>query len=240
MFQHLANALGMKFAWIPPGTFLMGSPTNEVGRSHDEIPHRVTLAKGFYLGVYLVTQEQWQSVMGHDPSRFKDERNLPVDGVSWHDCLDFITSLRQGDRYPYRLPTEAEWEYSCRAGTMTPFHFGETISTEQANYNGNYAYGDGSKGVYRGKTTPVGSFPANAWGLHDMHGNLMEWCADWHGDYANGDLADPQGPTSGKLRVLRGGSWYLNPGNCRSARRGKNEPGLRYLNCGFRLCFSAE
>jgi uncharacterized protein (TIGR02996 family) len=213
------NSLGMKFAWVPSGTFLMGSPTNEEERSDDETQQTVTLTKGFFMGIHLVTQEQWQAVMGNNPSHFKGEKNLPVEQVSWDDCQEFIKKLREKDKdkRAYRLATEAEWEYACRAGTTTPFHFGETISTAEANYDGNYRYGSGKKRKYRQKTTPVGTFPANAWGLHDMHGNLWEWCQDWYGDYPNNDVTDPQGPTSGQWRVLRGGSWNYDPQLCRSA-----------------------
>ena len=144
---------------------MMGSPKEEKERQDNETQHKVTLTKGFYMGVYTVTQEQWQEVMGNNPSKFKGEKNLPVEMVSWDDCQEFIKKLREKDKKLYRLPTEAEWEYACRAGTTTPFHFGETISTDQANYNGEVVYGNGKKGVYRKKTTPVGSFPANAWGL---------------------------------------------------------------------------
>ena len=139
----------------------------------NETQHKVTLSKGFYMGVYTVTQEQWQEIMGNNPSGFKGEKNLPVETVSWDDCQEFIKKLRKKDKKLYRLPFEAEWEYACRAGTTTPFHFGETISTDQANYNGEVIYGNGKKGVNRKKTTSVGSFPANAFGLHDMHGNVM-------------------------------------------------------------------
>src|ERR1035441_3406412 len=172
--KDFTNSLGMKFVWIAPGNFMMGSPKEEKLRNDNETQHKVSLTKGFYRGVHLVTQEQWKEVMGNNPSFFKGEKNLPVETVSWDDCQDFIKKLREKDKKIYRLPTEAEWEYSCRAGTKTPFHFGETISTDQANYNGNHIYGNGKKGVYRQKTTPVGSFPANAWGLHDMHGNVWE------------------------------------------------------------------
>ncbi len=134
-----------------------------------------------------------------------------------------------------RLPTEAEWEHACRAGTTTPFHFGETISTDQANYNGNHTYGKGTKGVYRKKTTPVGSFPANAWGLHDMAGNVWDWCQDWYGAYPKEDEKDPVGGIGGDARVLRGGSWYNNPRNCRSAYRNRNDPGNRNDNNGCRV-----
>src|ERR1039457_4264129 len=172
--KHFTNSLGMKFVWIPPGNFMMGSPKEEKERIDNETQHKVTLTKGFYMGVHLVTQEQWQSVMNNNPSHFKGEKNLPVEQLSWEDCQEFIKKLRDKDKKAYRLPSEAEWEYACRAGTKTPFWFGKTISTDQANYKG--SYGNGKKGVDRQKTTPVGSFPANAWGLCDTHGNLWEWC----------------------------------------------------------------
>ena len=141
--------------------------------------------------------------------------------------------LEDGKRY--RLPTEAEWEYACRAGTTTPFHFGDTISTDQANYDGNHTYGKGKKGVYRQKTTPVGSFPPNAWGLYDMHGNVWEWCQDWFGPYPKGDNIDQKGSEKGEYRVLRGGSWIFFPLRCRSARRYWSAPGRRGHDCGCRL-----
>src|ERR1700677_3230103 len=167
--KNFTNSIGMKFVWIPPGTFTMGSPSKEEKRGEDETQHKVRLTKGFYIGIHTVTQEQWQQVMGNNPSHFKGEKNLPVEKVSWDDCQEFIKKLREKDKKLYRLPTEAEWEYASRAGTKTPFHFGETISTDQANYNGNFTYGDGKKGAFRKKTTPVGSFPANDFGLFDMH-----------------------------------------------------------------------
>jgi formylglycine-generating enzyme required for sulfatase activity len=238
--KYFTNSLGMKFAWIPPGSFVMGSPKEEAGRVENETQHKVTLTKGFYMGVYTVTQEEWQAVMGNNPSLIKGEKNLPVEQVSWDDCQEFIKKLREKDKKPYRLPTEAEWEYACRAGTKTPFCFGDTISTDQANYNGNQIYGTGKKGVYRQKTTPVGSFPANAWGLYDTHGNLWEWCQDWRGDYPQNDVVDPQGPDAGQYRVLRGGSWNLSPVLCRSANRGGVGPGSRYGLIGFRLCFCLD
>jgi formylglycine-generating enzyme required for sulfatase activity len=238
--KNFTNSIGMKFAWIPPGTFTMGSPMEEKERENNETQHKVTLTKGFYMGVYTVTQEQWKEIMGSNPSYFKGEKNLPVENVSWDDCQNFIKKLWKKDKKPYRLPTEAEWEFCCRGGTKTPFHFGDTISTDQANYNGNFTYGDGKKGKYREKTTPVGSFPANAWGLHDMHGNVWQWCQDWYGDYPQKDVVDPQGPDAGKDRVLRGGSWHDLPRYCRSACRYWNEPGHRYRSIGCRLCFFVE
>src|SRR5271168_4768618 len=220
--KDFTNSIGMKFVWIKPGSFMMGSPKEEKERVENETLHKVTLSKGFYMSVHLVTQEQWQAVMGNNPSFFKGEKNLPVETVSWDDCQEFIKKLREKDKKVYRLPSEAEWEFACRAGTKTPFHFGETISTDQANYNGEFIYGNGKKGVYRKKTTPVGTFPANAWGLHDMHGNVWQWCQDWHaGDYPEKDVVDPQGPETppDHLRVLRGGSWYDDARYARSASR---------------------
>ncbi|MBI2804653.1 MAG: formylglycine-generating enzyme family protein [Planctomycetes bacterium] len=232
-----AGSLEMEFAWIPPGTFFMGSPTEEEDRKSDETQHKVTLTKGFYMGVYTVTQEQWQTLMGVNPSFFKGEKNLPVETVSWDDCQQFIKKLREKDKKPYRLPTEAEWEHACRAGTRTPFYFGKTISTGQANYDGDFAYANGAKGLSRKKTTPVGSFPANAWGLYDMHGNVWQWCQDRYGDYSKEDMTDPLGPDVGEYRILRGGSWYGYPGYCRSAFRDAAKGMHGSSRCGFRLCF---
>jgi formylglycine-generating enzyme required for sulfatase activity len=230
----------MKFAWISPGSFLMGSLPTEKMRENNESRHKVTLSKGFYMGVYPVTQEQWQAVMGNNPSHFKGERNLPVDSVSWDDCQGFIKKLREKDTKPYRLPTEAEWEYACRAGTTTPFHFGETITSDQANYDGRKTYGNGKKGVNRNRTTPVGSFPPNAWGLYDMHGNVWQWCQDWYGNYPLNEVVDPQGPHAGDVRVMRGNSWFDGPQLCRSALRGRSGPGYRDYTRGFRICFCVD
>ena len=238
--KNFTNSIGMKFVWIPPGSFMMGSPKEEKERQDNETQHKVTLTKGFYMGVYTVTQEQYETVMGKNPSFFKGEKNLPVESVSWDDCQEFVKKLREKDKdkKAYRLPTESE--YSCRAGTKTPFHVGETISTEQANYNGNFTYGDGKKAKSRDKMTPVGSFPANAWGLHDMHGNVWQWCEDWYGDYPQKDVVDPQGAGKGQFRVLRGGCWYRHPVYCRSADRSRDEPDYRSRSCGCRLCFCLD
>jgi formylglycine-generating enzyme required for sulfatase activity len=176
--------------------------------------------------------------MGNNPSEFKGEKNLPVDSVSWPNAEAFVRKLEAVDKIPYRLPTEAEWEFACRAGTTTSFHFGETLSTAQANYNGNFTYGKGKPGLYREKTVPVGALPPNAWGLHEMHGNLWQWCQDWHGGYPTGDMIDPQGPKTGSNRVLRGGSWGSHPVFCRSANRNFSAPDSRTEFYGFRVCFS--
>lgn len=237
---NFTNSVGMKFVWIPPGSFMMGSPKDERKRQDGEVLHKVSLTKGFYMGVYPVTQEEWQAVMGTNPSWFKgDDNNLPVENVSWLDCQEFISQLREKDKKAYRLPTEAEWEYACRAGTNAPFHFGETISTDQANYNGEI-YGNGKMGINRRMTTPVGSFPANTWGLHDMHGNVWQWCQDWDGKYPQQDVADPQGPYMGQHRVQRGGSWQAFPQHCRSAFRNAHGPGVHTDIAGFRICFFVE
>ena len=238
--KDFTNSIGMKFVWIRPGSFMMGSPKEEKERHDKETQHKVTLTKGFFMGVHLVTQEQWKEVMGNNPSRFKGEKDLPVESVSWNDCQEFIKKLQEKDKKPYRLPSEAEWEYACRAGTTTPFHFGETISTEQANYDGTFTYGDGKKGVFREKTTPVGSFSANAWGLHDMHGNVIQWCQDWHSEYPQKEVVDPQGAEKGELRVQRGGSWNNLPEFCRSASRHMHVPGSRDNYIGIRLCFCLD
>jgi formylglycine-generating enzyme required for sulfatase activity len=179
-----------------------------------------------------------------NPSHFKGAQNLPVETVSWEDCQDFIKRLREKDKKSYRLPTEAEWEYACRAGTTTPFHFGDVISTDKANYQSSFIdgiFGHNAKGVYRERTTPVGSFPANTWGLHDMHGNVWEWCQDWTGDYSQKDVVDPLGPQNIRHhRVLRGGSWFNTADRCRSASRSGSEPEYRASLIGFRICLNLE
>ncbi len=220
----LVKSLGMEFVPISPGTFMMGSPESEEDRYKDEIQHEVTLTQGYYLQTTEVTQGQWQAVMGNNPSHFKNcGENCPVENISWEDVQAFIQKLNQQERdYQYRLPTEAEWEYAARASTTTPFSFGNTLSTDQANYDSN-------------RTTQVKSFPPNAWGLYDMHGNVWEWCQDWYGDYPSDSVTDPQGPPSGDHRVLRGGSWVSSARLCRSAVRLWGTPGDRHYRFGFRL-----
>jgi uncharacterized protein (TIGR02996 family) len=217
----LAEGVDMTFAWIPHGSFLMGSPPEEPERDENETLHEVTLPQGFYLGIHAVTQAQWQAVMGDNPSRFKGE-DLPVECVSWEDCQTFCTKLSERDGKRYGLPSEAEWEYACRAGTSTPFHFGETLSTDQANYSGNYPYNNGEKGVYRNRTASVGSFPPNAWGLFDLHSNVWEWCHDEYRPYGELDIMNTLDTSNASeyARVLRGGSWYDDARSCRSAAAG--------------------
>jgi formylglycine-generating enzyme required for sulfatase activity len=231
---QITNSLGMKLSLIPPGQFLMGSPPKEEWHRDNETLHRVTLTKAFYMATTEVTQAQWKTLMGTNPS-FCTGDKLPVETVTWQQAVEFCRKLSDKEGTKYRLPTEAEWEFACRAGTTTPFHTGETISTEQANYDGNYTYAGGEKGVFREETTDVGSFAPNAWGLHDMHGNVWEWCADWYGEYANGDATDPTGPAQGEERVLRGGTWINFPAVCRSANRGKAVPLSWNFHFGFRV-----
>jgi len=233
----------LEMVYIPGGTFMMGSSDNEEGRNRDEGPqHRVTVAS-FYMGKYPITQAQWEIVMGNNPSFFKGP-NLPVESVTWHEAVEFCQLVSQKTGKTYRLPSEAEWEYACRAGTTTPFHFGETITTEFANYNGNQTYAEEPQGIYRDKTTAVCSFGvANAFGLYDMHGNVWEWCADpWHDNYqgapSDGSVWVSGGDDS-KL-VLRGGSWNLFPVHCRSAYRAWYSPGGKSSCYGLRVVVSGS
>ncbi|MFA7242947.1 MAG: formylglycine-generating enzyme family protein [Sulfuricellaceae bacterium] len=227
--------------WIPPGQFLMGSPPDEPERSPDdsdwsERRHPVLLTEGYWLADTACTQALWQVVMGDNPSGFKGD-DKPVENVSWQDIsenfLPALNALLPG--LEAGLPSEAQWEYACRAGTTTPFWFGETITPEQVNYNGNYPYRGGEKGLYRKQTVEVKALPANDWGLHQMHGNVWEWCADWLGPYAPGLATDPAGPPTGRARVLRGGSWFSDGWHCRSAERFGRVPDRRRDSFGFRL-----
>jgi len=229
-YGGIVNSIGMKFVLIPTGRFMMGSPSGEAKRSSHEGPqHEVEITKFFYLGQHEVTQGQWKAVMGSNPSHFKGD-DLPVESVSWNDVQEFIRRLNQQENTNrYRLPTEAEWEYACRAGSRSAYSFGDS-----ADRLGEYAWYDGNSGA---KTHPVGQKKPNAWGLFDMHGNVWEWCQDWYGaDYYSGSpAADPQGPSSGQSRVLRGGSWYVNPIYTRSADRDWSDPGFRSGLIGVRL-----
>ncbi|MBF0451673.1 MAG: SUMF1/EgtB/PvdO family nonheme iron enzyme [Candidatus Magnetomorum sp.] len=232
------NSIGMTFVKINSGQFMMGSPDNESGRYNDEKQHRVRLTQNYYMQTTEVTQGQWQVIMGNNPSQFKNcGDRCPVESVSWNDVQDFIKKLNNRDRgRNYRLPTEAEWEYAARAGTRTPFAFGNCLSTSDANYDGNYPLTGCSKGQYRSQTLTVGSLQKNAWGLYDMHGNVWEWCQDWKGDYSTGDVKDPTGPTTGSDRVIRGGRWGSSARRCRSAIRYSRRPEYGYDYLGFRLC----
>jgi formylglycine-generating enzyme required for sulfatase activity len=236
--RTIVSALGMRFVRVQPGSFLMGSPPEEPERGADEVQHAVTISRHFYLAVHPVTQAQWRAVMGDNPSRFTGDDH-PVENVSWEDCRAFFKKLSQDGR-SYRFPTEAEWEYACRAGTAGPFHFGSTLDADEANCDGRAGYDGKVTDVCRGETTAVGRFPANAWGLYDLHGNVYEWCADWYADYPGEHRKDPSGPASGEFRVLRGGSWFSAPRCCRSAYRYWAEPTFRDARIGCRACFSAD
>ena len=232
------NDLGMTFVWVPAGTFTMGSPEDEPERDLDEVPHEVTLTQGFYIQTTEVTQAQWAAVMGRNPSRFSAcGPDCPVESVSWEMGREFARELSARDpNRTYRLPTEAEWEYACRAGTRTSFSMGPCIDTTRSNYNGNYFIsGCTEEGLYRKNPLPVKSFSPNAWGLYDMHGNVGEWCQDRYGEYPQGPVTDPRGPDEGTFRVFRGGSWYSNPATCRSANREEGNPQGRYHSKGLRL-----
>lgn len=252
--KTITNSIGMKLVLIPKGTFLMGSPPSEEGSGDDERQHEVTLTKDYYLGAFEVTQAQYKKVMGENPSHFQgdkvaerhpktgrvvkdvDSSNHPVDEVSWQDAVAFCRKLsalpeeRRAGRV-YRLPTEAQWEYACRAGSKTAYSFGESSKSL-----GDYAWFDDNSGD---KTHPVGKKKPNAWGLYDMHGNVWEWCSDWYAAYPRGSATDPAGPSSGSLRVNRGGSWINDSEDCRSASRDGHFPSNLFNNrvnhLGFRV-----
>jgi formylglycine-generating enzyme required for sulfatase activity/serine/threonine protein kinase len=249
--EDLGGSVTLDMVEITGGTFVMGSPKSEANRFNDEGPqHQVSLLS-FYLGKFEVTQAQWRVVanlpkvdrgLNPDPSRFKGD-NRPVENVSWEDATEFCARLSSKTGRTYRLPSEAEWEYACRAGTTTPFAFGQTITPEFVNYDGNYPYGSASKGTYRVQTTSVGGLGvANAFGLYDMQGNVMEWCADpWHESYSGAptDGSVFQGGDAGR-RVLRGGSWYSLAYGCRSANRTRISPDYRNDTVGFRVVMAAR
>ncbi len=257
--EDLGNDIQLDMMLIPGGTFIMGSPKEEEDSRDSERPQHEVTIEPFWLGQYQVTQAQWKFVaklpqvnkeLNPDPSRFKGDgstsltNNRPVEQVSWYDAVEFCDRLSRHTKRQYRLPSEAEWEYACRAGTKTPFHFGETITTDLANYNGNYTYGQEPKGVYREETTEVGSFGvANNFGLYDMHGNVYEWCLDdWHDNYTDAPADgsawfssdDKLSDKTGRA-VLRGGSWLNPPRLCRSAFRDGYNRDNRNYNIGFRV-----
>ncbi len=245
----------MELAHIPGGSFLMGSPDGEVNRDKDETQHPVIVGD-FYMAKHAVTVAQFETFITESKHKMDNgwrndvngkkqtDKNHPVIRVNWHDADAYCQWLSNKKlEGTFRLPTEAEWEYACRAGTTTPFNTGENLTTAQANYDGNYPYNNHPKGKYLKKTTPVGSYPPNAWGLYDMHGNVYEWCLDWYGaDYYNeckaeGTVENPAGPADGSRRVLRGGYWYGFARRCRSAYRNRFTPGYRNDSIGFRLVF---
>ncbi|MBJ7496844.1 MAG: formylglycine-generating enzyme family protein [Gemmataceae bacterium] len=224
----LGKDVKLEMVLVPAGKFMMGSPASEKGRNENETQHEVTLTKPFYMGKYEVTQEQWFEIMGGNPSKEKG-RMLPVTNVSWNDCQDFIKKLNAKTNGGYRLPTEAEWEYACRAGTTTKYSVGDKITPKDANYRDSKI----------GEPVAVGSYKPNAFGLYDMHGNVWEWCEDWKVDYQAGAVTDPKGPATGERRVLRGGSFNFYVWNTRSSFRFNLSPTSRYLFYGFRLARTA-
>jgi uncharacterized protein (TIGR02996 family) len=220
----LPGSVPMTFSFIPPGAFLMGS---EKGSDDEKPVRRVEVSQGFFMGIYPVTQAQWLAVMGTDPSGFKGQQR-PVESVSWNDCQQFCSMLSESTGRTVELATEVEWEFTCRAGTTTEYYFGDVLCTDLANYNGNRGRDGSPEEISRKGTTNVGSFPANPWGVCDVHGNVWEWCMD---------LYDKQGsgPRAGS-RLLRGGSWSDGSDECYAACRVKTMPTSRYYDFGFRVC----
>jgi formylglycine-generating enzyme required for sulfatase activity len=253
MPAELTNAVGMKLVLVPPGTFWMGSPQMEAERQDDEGPrHQVTITRPFYLGVNPVTQREFQTVMGYNPAHFTEDKDggphHPVEQVSWEEAVEFcrrLSALPDGasGRRVYRLPTEAEWEYACRAGTKTRFYWGHVISTANANFDAKRSRDPQAYVPFHwGQTAGVGGYLPNEFGLYGMHGNVWEWCGDWYGEdyYQHSPERDPQGPDGGTLRVLRGGSWFAGGAGCRSAVRHAMPPGEREDDCGFRVALSVS
>jgi formylglycine-generating enzyme required for sulfatase activity len=253
--KHFTNSVGIKLVRIPAGRFMMGSPASEFGRDSDEGPlHEVEISRSFFLGVYTVTQDQYRKVTGKNPSHFSpggggqaavhglNTGDFPVERVSWNDAVAFCKELsaRPGERAAgrvYRLPSEAEWEYACRAGTKTPFHYGKSLSSRQANFNGNFPYGGAARGPHLNRPCRVGSYKPNKWGLYDMHGNVWQWCADiYYPRYYEGSpRRDPAGPKAGTSRVIRGGSWTHHARPCRAAYRVGFSPTGTGSYIGFRV-----
>ncbi len=243
---YYKNSLGMEFVLIPAGEFMMGRGQSvqevvqlggaEPGSYGDEQPqHRVLITKPYHLGAYEVTQAEYEQVTGENPARFRGPGN-PVERVSWDNAVAFCKRLSQRDDVAYRLPTEAEWECACRAGSRTPFYTGQTISTDQANYDGDHTFGNGQRGVDRKTTMPAGSFAPNAFGLYGMHGNVWEWCQSLYKayPYRSDDGREDIGATGN--RVLRGGSWFNRPTYVRSANRDDEDPSKTQRISGFRVC----
>ncbi len=240
--RHLRNSIGMDFVLIPAGSFIMGSPPGEHHRHKKEMQHRVKISRPFYMQTTEVTLKQWRSLMRRKFfGRRKGKGNSPVVRVSWHDCIKFIKKLNNRNEGTYRLPTEAEWEYACRAGTKTAYSWGDSIDCSKAMYdNSVLESGDcldhvRSRGLAVNRPAPVKSYQPNIWGLYDMHGNVWEWCLDWYGDYLKGLTVNPRGPDSGTEKVRRGGSWFKHGYSCRSANRAHGHPPTRYKTTGFRL-----
>jgi len=226
---------GIEFALIAAGTFRMGTPEAELGREDVEVLRTVTISRPFYLGRHEVTQGQWQAIMGWNPSAFQDcGPRCPVEDVTWFDVQEFVARLNAGGGPLYRLPTEAEWEYACRANGNQPFGHTASLSSRDANINGSYPY-NAPKGTFRKKPLPVGSFPANPWGLHDMSGNVWEWLQDPFCPYAEGPGSDPIGTCESDRRVIRGGSWLFDANSARCGLRYTHRPQDKGYSLGFRI-----
>ncbi len=227
---------GMRFVSIEPGIFTMGSPAGEAGRGGDETPHPVTLTRRIFMGVHEVTETEWATIMGNDPEQVTGCGLCPVAHVDFFEVSEFLTQLNaRSTAMRFRLPTEAEWEYACRAGTTTPFSTGARIEASDANYDTRYPYPGARAGAPRGRTVMVGSFPPNPWGLYDMHGNVWEWTNDWYGPYPPGPATDPAGPVSGTKRVIRGGSFHFDANSARCALRYTHAPQDEGFSLGFRV-----
>jgi formylglycine-generating enzyme required for sulfatase activity len=254
-FYRALIAVPTNMLWVPAGSYVMGSPTNETQRSSNETQHNVTLTKGFFMSKYLVTQSSFLSLMNTNPSYFTPARGFtldltrPVEQVTWFDATNYCSQLTQLDRaagriftnWSYRLPTESEWEYACRAGTVTPVYYGSNLLSGMANFDGEFEYWAGigtsnnPTGILLNRTSSVGSYQPNPWGLLDMAGNLWEWCQDWFGNYPTGPVTDPPGPATGLARVFRGGAFNAPGRYCRSAYRDSYLPSSGFNTVGFRV-----
>jgi formylglycine-generating enzyme required for sulfatase activity len=238
---ELGNEVNIAVIYIPAGEFDMGSPMDEPKRDSDEAQHHIKLTKAFYIGKFEVTQLQYRVIMSENPSKFGGDK-LPVDNVNWYEACRFLKKLSDKTGLKFRLPTEAEWEYACRAGTKTTFNTGTTLDSDVANYDATEPYADGIIGKYLKRTTEVGSYPPNAFGLYDMHGNVWEWCSDIYDEdyYKVTPLVDPKGPAEGKPKVMRGGAWNEYAYKCRSADRNHRWPKTNETIIGFRVVLEIE
>ncbi len=237
----LGSEVSMTVVYIPAGEFDMGSPADEPKRDKDEGQHHVKLTKAFYMGKFEVTQLQYRVIMKNNNSKFGGD-NLPVENVNWYEAGRFLKKLSDKTNLKFRLPTEAEWEYACRAGTTSPFNVGDTLDSDLANYNAKAPYADGIVGPYLKRTTDVGSYVPNAFGLYDMHGNVWEWCHDRYDNdyYKKTSPVDPAGPSKGGDRVIRGGAWNEKAHKCRSADRNHRREKANQKHIGFRVVLEVE